>query len=206
MRTDTLSSYLERLAGRVPAPGGGAAAGLHAAQAAALVARVARYSDAPRCAGHADTISAVTAAADDLREQALGLAEEDAAVFTAVTEAYGLPKGTDAEKAARSAAIAGALVGAARVPAAVVGVAERVLGLAEELLPIGNRNVLSDVAAAAEAARAAATTARVNVEINLGGIKDPAVRSELAAAVDAVDDLAVRAEKVTAAVREEIAP
>ncbi|MFD2093802.1 cyclodeaminase/cyclohydrolase family protein [Blastococcus deserti] len=205
MRTDALPAYLERLAARVPAPGGGAAAGLHAAQAAALVAMVARYSDAPRFAEHADAIAAVTAVADDLREQALGLAEEDAAVFTAVTEAYGLPKGTDAEKAARSAAIADALVGAARVPAAVVRVADRVLGLAEELLPIGNRNVLSDVAAAAEAARAAATTARVNVEINLGGIKDPAVRAELAAAVDPVDDLAVRAEKVTAAVREEIA-
>ena len=37
---------------------------------------------------------------------------------------------------------------------------------------MGNRNVVSDVAAAAEAARAAATTARVNIEINLGGIPD----------------------------------
>lgn len=204
MRNDSLSTFLERLAARVPAPGGGAAAGLHAAQAAALVAMVARYSDAPRFAEHADTLTAVAASADGLREQALGLAEEDAAVFTAVTGAYGLPKGTDAEKAARSSAIAEALVAAGRVPAAVVGVADRVLGLAEEILPIGNRNVLSDVAAAAEAARAAATTARVNVEINLGGIKDAAARVELAAAVEAVDDLAVRAEKVTAAVREEI--
>ena len=43
---------------------------------------------------------------------------------------------------------------------------------------------------------------RVNVEVNLGGIKDPVVWGELAAVVDTVDDLVLRAEKVTAAVRD----
>jgi formiminotetrahydrofolate cyclodeaminase len=205
MRTDTLSSFLDQLAARVPAPGGGATAGLHAAQAAALVAMVSRYSDSAKYAEHAGTIAAVTAAADDLRTRALALAEEDAAAFTAVTQAYGLPKATEAEAAARSEAIASALVAAARVPAAVVTVADRTLGLAEQLLPIGNRNVISDVAAAAEAARAAATTARVNGEINLGGIRDAQLRAELTAAIGEVDDLALRAEKVTATVRGELA-
>ncbi|KOG87511.1 formimidoyltetrahydrofolate cyclodeaminase, partial [Streptomyces varsoviensis] len=64
---------------------------------------------------------------------------------------------------------------------------------------------VTDVAAAAEAARAAATTARVNVEINLGGIKDERVRAELAAEATRVDALAVRAEQLTDAVRQEIA-
>jgi formiminotetrahydrofolate cyclodeaminase len=202
MRTDTIDDFLTRLAARVPAPGGGATAGLHAAQAAALVAMVARYSDSARFAEHAEVITTITATADRLRENALGLAEEDAAAFTSVTEAYGLPKGTPDDVAARSEAIARALVAAAHVPAIVIAVAEQVLGLAEQLLPIGNRNVISDVAAAAEAARAAATTARVNVEINLGGIKDATTREELAAVVDTVDDLVLRAEKVTAAVRD----
>ena len=202
MRTDTIETFLEQLAARVPAPGGGATAALHAAQAAALVAMVARYSDSAKYADHAEEIATITSTADRLRHNALGLAEEDAAAFTAVTEAYRLPKGTPDEAAARSEAIATSLVAAARVPAVVVAVADQVLGLAEQLLPIGNRNVVSDVAAAAEAARAAATTARVNVEVNLGGIKDPATWGELAAAVDTVDDLAVRAEKVTAAVRD----
>lgn len=205
MRTDTLSAFLSQLAARVPAPGGGATAGLHAAQAAALVAMVARYTDAPKYAEHADTITAVTAAADDLAARALALAEEDAAVFGEVARAYALPKATEGEAAARSAAIATALVAAARVPADVVGVADRTLGLAEQLLPIGNRNVISDVAAAAEAARAAATTARVNVEINLAGIRDEAVRAELTGAVDTVDDVVARADRVTAAVRAELA-
>ena len=202
MRTDTIETFLEQLAARVPAPGGGATAALHAAQAAALVAMVARYSDSAKYAEHAEEIATITATADRLRRNALGLAEEDAAAFTAVTEAYRLPKGTPDEAAARSDAIARALVADAHVPAIVVAVAEQVLGLAEQLLPIGNRNVISDVAAAAEAARAAATTARVNVEVNLGGIKDPATWGELAAVVDSVDDVVLRAEKVTAAVRD----
>jgi methenyltetrahydrofolate cyclohydrolase len=202
MRTDTIDTFLEQLAARVPAPGGGATAALHAAQAAALLAMVARYSDSARYADHAEEIATITSTADRLRHNALGLAEEDAAAFTAVTEAYRLPKGTSDEAAARSEAIATSLVAAARVPAVVVAVADQVLGLAEQLLPIGNRTVVSDVAAAAEAARAAATTARVNVEVNLGGIKDPATRGELAAAIDTVDDLVLRAEKVTAAVRD----
>jgi methenyltetrahydrofolate cyclohydrolase len=206
MRTDTIETFLEQLAARVPAPGGGATAALHAAQAAALVAMVARYSDSAQYAEHAEEIATITATADRLRQNALGLAEEDAAAFTAVTEAYRLPKGTPDEAAARSDAIARALVAAAHVPAIVVAVAEQVLGLAEQLLPIGNRNVISDVAAAAEAARAAATTARVNVEVNLGGIKDPGTWGELAAVVDTVDDLVLRAEKVTAAVRDGLVP
>ncbi len=202
MRTDTIETFLAQLAARVPAPGGGATAGLHAAQAAALVAMVARYSDSAKFADHAEQITTITATADRLRENALALAEEDAVAFTAVTQAYGLPKGTPDEAAARSGAIARALVAAAHVPAIVVAVAEQVIGLAEQLLPIGNRNVISDVAAAADAARAAATTARVNVEINLGGIKDAATWGELAAVVDTVDELVLRAEKVTAAVRD----
>ena len=77
--------------------------------------------------------------------------------------------------------------------------------LAEKLLPIGNPNVITDVAAAAEAARAAATTARVNIEINLGGIRDEQARTEFTAQAARVDGIALRADQVTAAVREEIA-
>jgi formiminotetrahydrofolate cyclodeaminase len=77
--------------------------------------------------------------------------------------------------------------------------------LAAELLPVGNPNVISDVAAASEAARAAATTARVNVEINLSGIRDEQARAELGAAAGAVDDIAALAGHVTEAVRKQIA-
>ena len=133
---------------------------------------VARYSTGEKYDEHREAIERIIVETDELRATALRLAEEDEAAFTAVTEAYKLPRDTEEAKAARSAAIAKALVGAGRPPAEVIAVALTVVELAEELLPIGNRNVITDVAAATEAARAAATTARVNVEINLGGIKD----------------------------------
>ncbi len=87
----------------------------------------------------------------------------------------------------------------------MITVALDVIELAEALLPIGNPNVLSDVAAAAEAARAAAATARVNVEVNLGGIRDEKVRGGLLAETARVDEIAIRADRITATVREEIA-
>ncbi|WP_214414413.1 cyclodeaminase/cyclohydrolase family protein [Sphaerisporangium fuscum] len=205
MRDQTISDFLERLAAKVPAPGGGAAAALQAGQAAALLGMVARYSDGEKYRDHAGTIGRVRDEADRLRGVALGLAEDDMAAFGAVAEAYKLPKATDEEKRARSEAIASALAEAARPPAETVAAASRLVELAEELLPVGNRNVITDVAAAAEAARSALTTARVNVEINLGGVTDDKARDELAAALAGVDAQVARADRITAAVREEIA-
>lgn len=204
MREETIEAFLERLSARVPAPGGGASAALHAAQAAALLGMVARYSDGAKYEQHAEVIASVIVNADELRERALGLAAADAAAFTRVTDAYRLPKGTAELTAARSTAIAEALAGAAGPPAGVVGTALRLVELAEELLPVGNPNVITDVAAAAEAARAAATTARVNIEVNLSGIKAPDVVAEFTRVAALVDSIAERAEQVTAAVRHEI--
>ncbi|MGH3696565.1 MAG: cyclodeaminase/cyclohydrolase family protein [Pseudonocardiaceae bacterium] len=204
MREEKISDFLTRLADRIPAPGGGATAALHAAQAAALLGMVARYSTGAKYAEHKLTIERIIAETDELRSVALTLAEDDAAAFTSVSDAYRLPKDTDMARAARSAAIATALVGAATPPSKVITVAETIVELAEELLPISNRNIITDVAAATEAARAAATTARLNIEINLGGINDEQAHTELVAEADKVDHITARAEQVTAAVRKEI--
>ncbi|MER7606170.1 cyclodeaminase/cyclohydrolase family protein [Nocardioides sp. NPDC127503] len=201
----TVDGFLEQLAARVPAPGGGATAALHAAQAAALLAMAARYTTGPRFVQHTEVISDTVDRCDAARDQALRLMAEDAAAFTAVTEAYGLPKDTAEAKEQRSDAVARALTAAARPPAQVVLVAKDVMTLAEALLPIANPNLVTDVAAAAEAARAAATTARLNVEINLPGIRDEQVRNELLGIVELVDQLAARSAAVEQAVRGSIA-
>jgi methenyltetrahydrofolate cyclohydrolase len=202
MRDQTITEFLDQLAARVPAPGGGATAALHAAQSAALLAMVARYSDAAKY--DADVMQHVIAEADALRADALTLAERDAAAFRAVTDAYALPKGTDEEKQARSAAISDALGGAARPPADVVRISLLLVALAEELLPTGNKNVITDVAAAAEAARAAAVTALVNVEVNVRGIADEEARGDVASMALVAEEVTARADRVVAAVREEI--
>jgi formiminotetrahydrofolate cyclodeaminase len=142
----------------------------------------------------------VAAEADALRAEALGLAEADAAAFGAVAEAYQLPRSASD----RPAVIASALAGAARPPADVMRLALLLIALAESLLPAGNRNVITDVGAAAEAARAAAVTARLNIEVNLRGITDPALRAELAETAEVADTVAARSDQVVAAVRAEI--
>ena len=119
MRNETVAASCRR-SPRVPAPDGGATAALHAAQAAPLVARVARNSDGPRYAEHAEEITQVRDTADVLRERALDFAERDVEAFTAVTDAYRLPKGTEGEAEQRSRPIAEAVLGASRPPADVV--------------------------------------------------------------------------------------
>jgi formiminotetrahydrofolate cyclodeaminase len=191
MRDQTIGEYLHDLADRIPAPGGGAAAALHSAQAAALIAMVARYSDGPRY----DTalMERIVAEADALRERSLVLAAADAEAFGAVAAAYKVPK----DDPGRKELIASALAGAARPPADLISVTAQLVALAEELAPAGNRNLITDVAAAAAAARAAAVTARANIEVNLRGTVDPSAAQ--------VDDIVARADRVVAAVRAEIA-
>jgi formiminotetrahydrofolate cyclodeaminase len=203
MRDDTIAAFLEQLAARIPAPGGGATAALHAAQAAALLAMVARYSDGPKY--DAELMNRVVTESDALREDALALAEADEEAFGAVAEAYRLPRTTEQETSARSAAISSALAGAARPPADVVRTALLLVSLAEDLLPAGNRNVITDVATAAEAARAAAVTARLIIEVNLKGITDLVLAEEFGTAAAVAGAVAERADAIVAAVRAEIA-
>ena len=203
MRDETIGSFLARLAARSAAPGGGATGALHAAQAAALLAMVARFSDGPRY--DAETVGRIRAAADGLADEGIGLAVADSAAFEKVVTAYGLPKDTPEARAARSAAIGDAIAGAARPPADLMAASVRLVGLAEELLPVANKNVISDIAAAAAAISAAAVTAAVNIEANLGGIKDPALAAELSATAALANGVADRADRVISAIREEIA-
>jgi methenyltetrahydrofolate cyclohydrolase len=202
MRDETIGSFLARLAARSAAPGGGATGALHAAQAAALLAMVARFSDGPR--HDAEVVGRVRAAADGLADEALHLAEADEAAFGKVVTAYNLPKDSAQQRAARSDAIADALAGASRPPADLMAAAIRLVGLAEDLLSVANRNVISDIAAAAAAIRAAAATARVNIEANLGGIKDAGLAAELAETAELADSVTDRADRLVAAIREEI--
>jgi formiminotetrahydrofolate cyclodeaminase len=200
--TQTVGDFLGLLAAKVPAPGGGATAALHLALAAALVSMVARYTSGARYAEHMETVELISVRADTFREHALQLIDDDMAAFNGVIASYKLPKATPQEAEARATAIAAAAAQAAAVPADVAYAAGQVLELADELFPIANRNVISDVAAAADAARAAATTARVNVEINLPSITDASLRTSLQKALGDVDDLTARADDITSRVRE----
>lgn len=169
----TIRDYIARLAGDAPAPGGGSAAALTGALAAASARMVGSFTvGKKRHAAVADEIREHLEAIDAACEEMLALTQEDVVAFGAVGAAYALPKGSDEEKQARSAAIQEALRRAAEVPLRLVDVCAR---LSAHLLPLaqkGNQNLISDVGVAAKLCVAAAECGWLNVEVNLALIKD----------------------------------
>jgi methenyltetrahydrofolate cyclohydrolase len=151
---------LQRLASREPAPGGGGAAALTCAFAAGLVAMAARFSGAGLPAA-ADVVRQ----ADELRERAAALADEDATAYRAVLEAYRLPK--DGGGGERRDRITTALDGAARVPLQIAELAARVAGLGAGVAAGGNPSLRGDTVAAAHLAEASARSAAALVDINV---------------------------------------
>src|SRR5262245_41952768 len=175
MRDQTIGQYLDELASAAPAPGGGAVAALHAAQAAALVAMVCNLTlGNERYAAAAGTMREVREAADGLRDRALALARDDAAAYAAVAGAYRLPRATEAERAARTDAIQAALRGATAVPLDTAELAAAVVELCGRILDSSSPSVLGDVGIAAASARAALAGAELNVRANLALMKDAA--------------------------------
>ncbi len=206
MEEETLGGWLEELASSAPAPGGGAAAALEAAMAAALVEMVCNLTiGKPAYAEHEAAMTSARERARALRAESLALAAEDAAAFTAVIDAYRLPKGTDAEAAERGRAVQVALAGAADVPRRTAVAAAEILDLAASIVPGSNVNVVSDVAAGAASARAALQTALVNIEINSASIADPGLTEALGEAVAQIERDLARADAVVAAVLDRLA-
>lgn len=182
VQAQTVDAWLEALASNAPAPGGGAAAAMHAAVGAALVEMVCNLTiGKPAYAEHEATMRTARTQAAALRGQALRLADQDAQAFAAVAAAYRLAKDTDEARRARTERIQAALADAADVPLRTAQVAADVVDLAGRILDGANRNVLSDVAVAAASARAGLEAATVNVEVNLAALADPARRADLAA-------------------------
>lgn len=201
---EKIGDFLDRLAARVPAPGGGAAAALHVALGAALLGMAARYTVGGTDEESQVTIGHIIAEVDELRALAVRLGEADAHAVAAIAAAARLPASTEAEQAARAAALTGALVDAAWPSAKIISVAGMVVDIAGALAMISNRNVISEIAAAAAAAGAAAATARVNLEISLSDMTDEQASLEMIGQIGKADDIVARADRVTAAVRERI--
>ncbi len=168
-----IRTFLDALAARESTPGGGGAAALTGAQAAALISMVVNFTLGPqKYAAVADAMSAYLAQSEALRHELLALADRDVAAFGAVAACYGMARSTEAEKAARTAALQQALKGAAEVPFTTAEKALAILLLAAPIGRDGNTNVVSDVATALYLAYAALQSAIVNVNINLKFIKD----------------------------------
>jgi formiminotetrahydrofolate cyclodeaminase len=161
---ETLDLYLERLASEAPTPGGGSAAAVVGALAAALVAMVARIS--ARNPKRAQRAEPIVTRADQLRSELKRARERDEWAFEDVVTAQALPKRDAAESEARQVALQAALARAAEEPLYTAMLALGLLDLAADLLEISSRDLASDVGCAAEFANAAILACAYNVRVN----------------------------------------
>src|SRR6059036_3712106 len=172
----TLDGWLEELAGGAPVPGGGSAAALAGALAAALVAMVARLTTGRTAyAAVQERVAALLAEADALRAQLRRLVDDDAAAYARVSDAYRVLKGDPTRKRA----VDQALVGAAQTPLQIARGAVRLMALAREIGAIGNKNASSDAKVAAVLAAAALTGAIENVRVNVASLSEPGLGRSL---------------------------
>ena len=181
-------------ASKEPTPGGGAIAALTAATGAALAEMVANLTFGKK--GYEEVQSEMEelqTKAEAIRNRMLELSQADADVFNIFMNALGLPKNTDEEKAARTAAIQQAYKDAAMVPFEIGELANQIFDLAELASRKGNQNLITDGIIAAINARAAVKSAFLNVRINLSGIKDESFVEELTSKMYAIEkDLDVK--------------
>lgn len=186
--------FVAATASKEPTPGGGAIAALTAATGAALAEMVANLTFGKKGYEAVQTeMEELQAKAEAIRERMLELSQADADVFNIFMNALGLPKNTDEEKAARTAAIQQAYKDAAMVPFEIGELANQIFDLAELASRKGNQNLITDGIIAAINARAAVKSAFLNVRINLSGIKDESFVAELLSKMHVIEkDLDVK--------------
>ena len=169
----SVEDFLEQLSSDCPTPGGGSVAALQAASGAALIEMVARLTiGREKFQEHEELLKGALEIAYRLRIELTDLIDMDTDSYDNVTSAYKLPKGTEAEKAMRSAAIQDALKMATNIPAETMEKAEQALAIAESVRGKVNPNCASDLEVAMLNLRAASMGAWQNVLANLCGIKD----------------------------------
>lgn len=186
----TCKGFAEETASESPAPGGGSISAYMGALGAALGTMVANLSS--HKAGWDDRWEEFSLWAEKgqaLMAELLRLVDEDTEAFNRIMAVFAMPKTTDEEKAARSAALQVATLYATEVPLRTMKAAERVFEIVKAMAEQGNPNSVSDAGVGALAARSAVLGARLNVRINAAGLKDKAKAAEL---VGEADDIAAR--------------
>lgn len=169
----TVKGFAEETSRESPAPGGGSVSAYMGALGASLATMVANLSS--HKPGWDDQWSEFAAVAEEgmaLQERLLHLVDEDTEAFNRIMSAFGMPKNTPEEKAARTEAIQAATLFAAEVPLETMKASFEVFAVCRKMVERGNPNSVSDAGVGALAARAAVLGAGMNVKINAGSLKN----------------------------------
>jgi len=166
--TEPLQVYLDDAASKKPAPGGGSVSAAAGALGAALVSMVCNLTQGREKFADVETeIVALVEKSDAARVKLEKLLQDDTTAYNGVIDAYKMPKETDAEKAARKAAVQAGLVIAADVPLEICRVAVEVCRLSKTAAELGNPQAITDAGIGAILGEAAVVGAALNVRINL---------------------------------------
>jgi methenyltetrahydrofolate cyclohydrolase len=194
-----LEGYLDKLASAEPTPGGGTASAVAGATAAALAEMVLGLTlGKAKFKAAEPALAPLLPRARALRLQFMALADEDSRAYDRFVAALRLPKASDAEQAAREAAMQRAAAHAADVPLRTARAALATLELLGPLLQHGNPNARSDVLVASHHAVVAFEGGRLNVLANVDGLGDAAKAGALRAELES---LAKRAEALRGTLR-----
>jgi len=172
-KNERLEKYLDDLAAKLPAPGGGSVVALVGALGVGLLSMVSNFTlGKEKYKRSEEEIKKILRRSEDLRKRLTELVDEDIGVYDRVSSAYKLPRITDKEREVRSKAIEKACKQALTVPMEVARYCVEGLDLARRLVEIGNVRLVSDVGVAAGLLEAALKGAELNVKINLKVIED----------------------------------
>ena len=171
----TLTQFADTTASEAPAPGGGSIAAYAGALGAALATMVANLSAHKRgWDGRWEEFSAHAEKGLAFQNQLMALVDADTQAFDGIMAAYGMPKGTDDQKAQRHQAIQDATRNAIDIPMQVAQLAHDALDLAADMAKDGNPNSVTDAGVGAMCLRTAVLGAVLNARINCGDLKDKA--------------------------------
>jgi glutamate formiminotransferase/formiminotetrahydrofolate cyclodeaminase len=169
----SLSDFADETASESPAPGGGSISAYLGALGASLATMVANLSS--HKAGWDNRWQEFSDHAEKgmtIQQNLLKMVDEDTQAFNRVMEALGMPKVTDAEKAARKLALQEATRYAMEVPLSVMRQVIESFGLIKAMAETGNPSSVSDAGVGALCARSAVMGAFLNVKINAAGLDD----------------------------------
>lgn len=170
-----LRAFANETASESPAPGGGSISAYVGAMGVALGNMVANLSAGKR--GWEDQTPFFSEWAEKgqhIQAALLKIVDEDTAAFNAIMNAFGLPKGTDAEKQARTKAIEDATKYACEVPFRTMKLSFESLDMLAAMIEKGNQNSITDAGVGVLCAKTAVRGAYFNVLVNAKSLKDTA--------------------------------
>ncbi len=191
----TCKAFADETASESPAPGGGSISAYIGALGASLGAMVANLSS--HKAGWDDRweeFSDWAEKAQALKDELLHLVDEDTVSFNKIMDAFGLPKGTDAEKAARKQAIQDATRYATEIPFRTMKKAFECFEICEAMVKTGNPNSITDAAVGALCCRTAVIGACLNVRINASGLEDKEFAAGIVSQAMEIQNKAIKTE------------